>query len=89
MSVIAHDPKTTAFLFEVFKRMDANVQPELKQKTAKNNGYLIHFKDEENPFGLTSLDSTVFMGSADTTDCGSGMALTITLPGCAGRKAAS
>lgn len=79
MSVIAHDPKTTSFLFDVFKRMNDSVQPELKQKTAKNNGYLIHFKDEEDPYGVTSLDSSVFMGSADTQDCGSGMGLTIIL----------
>jgi len=79
MSVIAHDPRTTSFLFDVFKRMNDSVQPELRQKTTKNNGYLIHFKDEDDPHGVVSLDSSVFMGSSDTADCGSGMGLTIVL----------
>jgi len=77
MSVIAHDPKTTAYLFEMCKRIDENVQPELAQKKTKNNGYLIHFKDDENPSGPDSLDSTISVGSADTKDFGSGMTLTI------------
>lgn len=79
MSVIAHDPKTTAYLFEMCKRIDENVQPELAQKKTKNNGYLIHFKDDENPKNPDSLDSTISVGSADTKDFGSGMTLTISI----------
>ena len=75
MSVIAHDPKTTQYLYEMFKRMDAAVQPELQQDKLKCNGYMIHYDNEEK----TGLDSMVMLGSADTQDCGSGMTLTISL----------
>jgi len=75
MSVIAHDPKTTAYLYEMFKRMDAAVQPELQQDKLKCNGYMIHYDNVEK----TGLDSMVMLGSADTQDCGSGMTLTISL----------
>lgn len=73
MSVIAHDPKTTAYLFEMSKRLDAHVQPEIEQPKLKNNGYIIHFQNDTN----TGLDSTIMVGSADTKDACSGMTLTI------------
>jgi hypothetical protein len=72
VSIIAHDPKTTAYLFEMVKRLDANVQPELAQPKLKNNGYIIHFQSPEN----TGLDSTIMVGSADTKDPASGMMIT-------------
>jgi len=71
--IIAHDPKTTAYLYEMYKRMDGNVEPELQQDKLKCNGYMIHYQNEKG----TGLDSMVMLGSADTKDFGSGMTLTI------------
>ena len=71
--IVAHDPKTTQYLYEMFKRLDANVQPELQQDKLKCNGYQIHYQNEAR----TGLDSTIMLGSADVSDFGSGMTLTI------------
>ena len=67
-TIIAHDPSTTSYLFEMQKRYYINLPPELTVSTKKNNAYMLHFQNNEG----TGLDSIIQVGTADVKDFGSG-----------------
>lgn len=66
--LVAHDPDTTNFLFEMQKRYYMHLPPEFAPNIKANNAKLLHFQNEQG----TGLDSVIRIGTADTKYAGSG-----------------